>query len=265
VGHQEHLVKRVDHPVTRRSFLSATLGAGVALACSPSESTTEPTSDDPTRLQIRARQPSKSVSVGTTIITSGQRRAILHVPPTYRPGEALPLVIAFHGGGGDASNWVEYPKRTDAARMIFLAPESQGSTWDVLIRGFGVDVAFVNTAIAETFDRCSIDASRVALMGFSDGATYAIALGLANGDVVRSVIVHSPGNYIDVQRRGTPGFFFSHGTDDPVFPPADTSGFIIPILRRFGSPVEYVEFAGGHEVPASIEDQAIAWLKSRFA
>ncbi len=213
---------------------------------------------------MRARRPTRSTSPGVTVIETGGRRAYLHVPPTYRVDEALPLVVAFHGGGGRGSDWVQYPARTDAARMIFLAPESARSTWDALITDFGEDVAFTNVAIAETIDRCNVDVNRVALMGFSDGASYALALGLANGDRVRSVIAHSAGAYLDPSRRGSPSFFFSHGDDDPIFAAAETSGFFVELLRKFGMSVEYVQFSGGHEIPAAIQDQAVAWLKARF-
>lgn len=256
-------MSRFDNSLTRRSFLGSALGA-VAAACSSSDAPTEPTNEGPSRLQIRARKPSRSVSVGTTEIVSGERRAILRVPPTYRADEALPLVIAFHGGGGSATDWVQYPTRTDAARMIFLAPESKLLTWDRLVLGFGEDVAFTNIAIAETLDRCNVDVNRVALMGFSEGATYALGLGLANGDRVRSVVAHSPGMYIDVSRHGAPAFFISHGADDPIFPSGESSGFINTVLKTLGYSVEFAEFAGGHEMPAAIQDRAVAWLKTRF-
>jgi predicted esterase len=40
------------------------------------------------------------------------------------------------------------------------------------------DVALIDQALSEIFNRYMVDASRLALGGFSDGASYALALGL---------------------------------------------------------------------------------------
>lgn len=34
----------------------------------------------------------------------------------------------------------------------------------------------------------------------------------------------------------------------------------MPMLRRQGYDVEYVEFTGGHEVPGSVAQQGLDWL-----
>ena len=103
------------------------------------------------------------------------------------------------------------------------------------------------------------------MLGFSDGASYALSLGLANGDNVRQIVAHSPGFCLDVPRHGQPAFFVSHGTSDPVLPIDQASRLIVPALRAFGDSVDYVEFDGHHEVPAAIGDQAVAWLATRFS
>lgn len=248
----------------RRTFL-ATAISGLALACG---GVTEPTFsefDEPGRIRIRPRKPTRKTVPGTEIITfQGGRRASLRVPPTYRADEALPLIIAFHGGGGRASDFVSYPVQTDSARIVFLAPESAGSTWDAVSGAFGADIDLVNAAIAETFDRCNIDPTRIALVGFSDGGSYALTLGLSNGDNIRYTIAHSPGFFVDVPRHGHPAFFVSHGTEDQILPISDSSGLIVPRLRGFGDDVTYVQFAGGHTVPLGVQDQAITWLQRGF-
>ena len=57
----------------------------------------------------------------------------------------------------------------------------------------GLDYVAINRALEEASARCAIDRNRLAIGGFSDGASYALSLGLANGDVFSFVIAFSPG------------------------------------------------------------------------
>src|SRR5436190_993778 len=80
--------------------------------------------------------------------------------------------------------------------------------------GFGEDVAFLNRALESVFARLAVDPARVAIGGFSDGATYALSLGLANGDLFPRVVAFSPGFIISAPPHGRPRFFLSHGISD---------------------------------------------------
>src|SRR2546425_904676 len=66
----------------------------------------------------------------------------------------------------------------DEAGVVVLSPDSRGSTWDAIRDGFGPDVTFLNRALARVFDTVSVDPARIAVGGFSDGASYALSLGL---------------------------------------------------------------------------------------
>ena len=66
-----------------------------------------------------------------------------------------------------------------AAGVILLAPESRQSSWDFIASGsFGPDVAFINGALEAVFAQYNVQPSNVGLEGFSDGASYAIMLGV---------------------------------------------------------------------------------------
>lgn len=62
--------------------------------------------------------------------------------------------------------------------------------------GFGPDVLYLNKALHHVFNRYSIDPSRLAVAGFSDGASYALSLGVANGDLFSHIIAFSPGGCV---------------------------------------------------------------------
>src|SRR6185312_17238913 len=99
-----------------------------------------------------------------------------------------------------------------------LAPNSRDKTWDAIGGSFGVDVAHLNRALERVFEKVAIDPARLAIGGFSDGASYAISLGLINGDLFNSIVAFSPGFVIDGTPHGTPRIFISHGTRDHILP-----------------------------------------------
>jgi predicted esterase len=61
-------------------------------------------------------------------------------------------------------------------------------------------------------------------------------------------------------RRGQPRVFISHGRDDPVLPIDACSRQIVPQMRQAGFQVEYLEFEGGHAIPPTIAEAAVAWF-----
>jgi predicted esterase len=197
----------------------------------------------------------QSVEVG------GGRSALLYVPPTSRADRAAPLALMLHGAGGSAEQGMSLLRGlADAAELVLLAPASRQDTWDVLRGGFGPDVASIDAALAETFRRCAIDPRRMAVGGFSDGASYALSLGLTNGDLFTHAIAFSPGFIAPASEVGKPRCYVSHGTRDAVLPIDACSRRIVPALERAGYEVTYREFDGPHTVPQDVRSEAVEWL-----
>ena len=190
------------------------------------------------------------------------RDGLLYVPPGYDvASETAPLALMLHGASGDARSGIShFLDLADAAGLVLLAPESRGRTWDVLAGGYGPDVAFIDRALGQTFDRLAVDAGRLAVVGFSDGASYALSLGLTNGDLFTRVIAFSPGFAAPAVRRGKPRVFVSHGTRDRVLPIDRCSRRIVPRLEGAGYAVSYREFDGPHAVPRYVAREALEWF-----
>jgi phospholipase/carboxylesterase len=190
-----------------------------------------------------------------------ERDALLYVPASYRPERPAPFVLSLHGAGGDARSAL-YPLSplADAAGLILLAFASRESTWDVIRGQFGPDVALLDTALAAVFDRCAVDPRRLGIGGFSDGASYALSLGITNGDLFGEILAFSPGFMAPAAQRGTPRIFISHGTHDRVLRIDVTSRRLVPQLERAGYDVTYVEFDGPHTVPPEIARQGMEWF-----
>jgi predicted esterase len=184
--------------------------------------------------------------------------ATLYVPAGDGPKT---LVLGLHGAGADPAEPMALLRPyAEGAGLILLAPKSKGGTWDVAQGGFGPDVAAIDVLLKQVFSQYEVD--DVAIAGFSDGASYALSLGLTNGDLFHSVIGFSPGFIAFGQQTGTPRLFISHGTEDSILPIGRTSRRGVPRLRAAGYRVAYREFKGDHEVPQRIAREAVAWLKS---
>jgi phospholipase/carboxylesterase len=121
----------------------------------------------------------------------------------------------------------------------------------------------VDPALGHAFSRCAVDPVRVGVGGYSDGASYALSLGLANGDLFSHVLAFSPGFLAPAGQTGAPRTFVSHGTRDGWLPIDRCSRRIVPRLQRAGYEVRYREFEGGHVVPPAIAREAAAWFANR--
>ncbi len=190
------------------------------------------------------------------------RESYLYVPVGYRTERKAPLVLLLHGAGGHARQGLQLLRNlADATGIILLAPASRERTWDLLVgRRYGADATMIDRALEQTFSRYAIDPARLAIGGFSDGASYALSLGITNGDLFTQVLAFSPGFMAPAGRRGSPRVFVSHRTRDGVLPIERCSRKIVPQLERADYEVHYREFDGGHTIPPEIALEAIHWF-----
>lgn len=195
----------------------------------------------------------------------GERIGLLHVP-RVAPDEGKPwaLVVLFHGAGADADDIISLlatpPQREPT---LVLAPDAVATTWDLLHGGTGADAWRLDAALEALFAEVMVSAECVAVAGFSDGASYALSIGLANGSLFQNVIAFSPGFMAPSRIDGQPRVFMSHGTRDRVLSIDRCSRVIVPRLRTAGYDVEYREFDGGHAIPEPIVERSLAWLSER--
>lgn len=190
--------------------------------------------------------------------------ALLYVASSYREETPMPLVLMLHGAGGCAERGLgPFISYAEEQGIVLVAPSSRGRTWDVILDEFGPDVGLIDQALKEVFARYAIDRRKLAVEGFSDGASYALSLGRTNGDLFTHIIAFSPGFMAPGTIRGKPPVFISHGVDDGVLPIDVTSRKIMPVLERAGHDVNYIEFDGGHTPPPEIAREALGWFLDR--
>jgi predicted esterase len=166
-----------------------------------------------------------------------------------------------HGATQSAEAMFRYLGSThEEAGVAVLAPNSRGTTWDAIRTTFADDVNYLNRALELTFAKVAVDPARIALGGFSDGASYAISLGLINGDLFKSVVAFSPGFVISGEAHGKPRFFISHGTRDHILPIDSCGRRIADGLKSYGYDVTFREFDGDHEIPADVAREGLSWV-----
>ncbi len=213
------------------------------------------------RLRARPVEVDGTAPVGLRAPFGSARGGYLYVPPTYPEERPAPLVVLLHGAGEDARDGLALlRKQADEAGLMLLALSSRGPTWDFVAGGYGPDVAAIDRALEETFSHYAVDPARVAVGGYSDGASYALSLGIANGDLFSHVLAFSPGFLAPASQTGSPRIFVSHGTQDGWLPIGSCSRRIVPQLERAGYEVRYLEFEGGHVVPPAIAREAASWF-----
>jgi phospholipase/carboxylesterase len=194
----------------------------------------------------------------------GPRPGWVHASAKLRRGVPAPVAVVLHGSGGDAEQGLGLlePFASDAG-WIVLAPASVAYTWDVILDRFGPDLAQIDAGLRWIFERFDVDPAHIAIGGFSDGASYALTVGVTYGDLFGHVIALSPGFVAAVEPAGKPRFFVAHGTHDTVLPIDRCSRRIVPRLERAGYGIVYREFVGGHEVRPQIVHEAVDWAAVR--
>jgi len=247
-------------PFTRREFGRVTAAAfvtAVAAGCRLDGAA----SDQDGRLTVRPNARAKTTASGEHKLgLGGERDAILQVP-SKPAGEAMPLLVLLHGAGSSGQRQLgRMGTSAQDAGVAVLAPDSRGLTWDAIRGGYGPDIAFLNRALEKVFSMVSVDPARLTMGGFSDGATYALSIGLINGDLFPRVVAFSPGFIVDGPAHGRPKVFISHGRADEILPIDRASRRLVPALKQRGYDVTFQEFDGGHEVPPAIAAQAMSWI-----
>ena len=189
---------------------------------------------------------------------ASERDAVLIVPEGLQPGVPASLLVMFHGAGGSADKVL--PFLIDHASQhgfLLLLPQSQFPTWDLVVGGNGPDLERLDKALREVASRFYIDPSHLGFAGFSDGGSYALSVGVTNGDVVSHVIAFSAGFMSVFQQNGTPRIFIAHGLKDEQLPIETSARPHVAKLKAVGYDVTPLEFMGSHRIEPAVVGLAI--------
>ncbi len=192
----------------------------------------------------------------------------LYVPETWEASAPpAPLVVALHGGSGHGRDFLWAWLREARSRgVLLLSPTALDRTWSIM-GGEDVDAPRLQAAVEDVAARYHVDRSRVLLTGMSDGATYALLCGLAEGMPFTHLapacgVLHpfllARG---DIQHaRGRP-IYLVHGALDWMFP-VQTARMSRDALEMAGARVVYREIEDlSHTYPRDENPRILDWLQ----
>jgi len=248
--------------ITRRRFVGLGL-AGAAATGLPGLSCLARAAEESggvARLRARPGKPARPAEIGQHDLGLAKGRdGILSVPPGYKPETPVPLILMLHGALGRGGLEV-YCEEAAKSGIAVAVPDSRGRTWDLMLGGYGPDIDFLDRVLEHTFASVAVDPRHLAVAGFSDGGSYALSIGLPNGDLFTHVIAHSPGYMLPPSRKGKPSLFITHGTEDNILPIDNSSRRMVPQLKQWGYDVQYKEFSGGHFMPKELVAESLRWF-----
>jgi len=179
-----------------------------------------------------ASQPLMPGSVEKTITVDGLTRKYLVYLPKGADGP-IPLVLAFHGGGGKPIQMERYGRFNALAqkeKFVVAYPEAVDGNWN---DGRGVqfiraqrenidDVKFVRTVIRDIGKQRQLDTSRVFATGISNGAFISHRLAAEASDVIAAVAPVVGGMAPSIDKNFAPEYpvslFVIQGDADPLVP-----------------------------------------------
>jgi phospholipase/carboxylesterase len=246
--------------ITRRQFVATAGSAAASIALTNCVGSAQSRPGHDGRLTARLRTGvTTSLKSGPLGLGDG-RDGVIQMPSSAPTGKA-PLLLFLHGATQDHTSVIRrVGTAADQLGIVLIAPDSRRGTWDAIRNEFDEDVVFLNRVLDHVFERVNIDLDRLAIGGFSDGASYGLSLGLINGDLFPRVVACSPGFIMQAPAHGKPRLFFSHGTADQVLPIDQCSRVMVPRLRSMGYDVTFKEFDGRHELPPPIAEEALRWM-----
>ncbi len=220
------------------------------------------------RIEHKDPEPKDQTSpTGFVCIERGESRAFLLTPDEIDPERTYPLITVLHGAGRQDEQlskvFRDEPERRQA---LFLIPRSALPTWDLITGSGRPDLDFLEYAYDLIYRRYPIDRDRQAILGYSDGASYALSLGLSNPELFSSVMGWAAGfKLVDVRELKPtdprPRIYLEYGTHDPVFPFEQIALPMRADLERLGYEVEFrVDEGGKHWPSGTFHTEALDWL-----
>ena len=203
----------------------------------------------------------------------------------YRPARASnsarPLIVLFHGAGMSARSFLDGAKsEADRCGCLLLSVQSTGATWDTIglvgaaFRSghatrnqlFGADTGRVEQALSTALNATHADRRAVILAGFSDGASFALSLGLANPAIVRGIIAFAPGFHLEPAAiNPKQRLFIAHSPADKILSFERTRDDTVASLKKAGFELSFRPFDGGHQVDKALLADGIDYVLGRSA
>ncbi len=161
-----------------------------------------------------------------------QRRFVVHLPRGYDGSKVLPVVLAFHGGGGRGESiqrQSQLSRVSDQHGFMAVYPDGTGRanllTWNagtccgLAVRQNVDDVGFVRAMVDELNRLYHIDRNRIFATGISNGAMFCYRLACEASDLLAGIGPVSGDQGVEGPRPSRPvPIVHFHGLKDPNCP-----------------------------------------------
>lgn len=175
----------------------------------------------------QAAQP-RADAEGSLQVSGLTRLYDLHVPSSYTSEKPVPLVLAFHGAGGNGKameQLTELSQLAEQTGFIVVYPDAIDQHWDARRRSqpeTSHDIDFISALIDQVGQEYNLDRSRIYATGFSNGGMFAHRVACELSDKVAAsaaVAATMPENLSRTCQPAQPiSMLLMHGTNDPVVP-----------------------------------------------
>ncbi len=152
----------------------------------------------------------------------------LHVPSSYNSKKPIPLVLAFHGVGGNGKEMAKMTGLSQLAEQsgfIVVYPDAIRNHWDARRSNQPEttnDVGFISALIDDLGQRYTLDPRRIYVTGFSNGGTFAHRLACELSNKITAIAAISATMPENVSRTCQPvkpiSVLLMHGTNDAIIP-----------------------------------------------
>jgi polyhydroxybutyrate depolymerase len=212
-----------DRSVTRRIgvLLALLIVSATLVSCGKT---------DAIRKSSDACFPTRSLAVGTSHVSmddvSGRRTYLLHVPSGYDGTTRTPVVVLFHGLGGNSAAVAESTRMTklsDKAGFILVVPQGLGkiSRWDFRSAPSAKDsdLGFAKRLVTSIRSSACVDPHRIYAAGFSNGSALTLALA-CQGTTGFAAYAAVAAPYFNSTCKSAPpaSIIYFHGSADKVVP-----------------------------------------------
>lgn len=210
-------------------------------------------------------------STGSLVLEQGTSRATLLTPREIDPERRYPLFTVLHGAGRQDELLAKgYRDEAEERQAFFLFPRSVLPTWDLIASDERPDLDFLEYAYDLIYRRYPIDPLQQVLIGYSDGASYGLSVGLCNSHFFSALMVWAAGFLVldppttERFREGVPELrpriYLEYGTHDELF---DFETVALPMrenLEKAGFDVTFSVDEGGRHWPSgSFQTEALDW------
>jgi polyhydroxybutyrate depolymerase len=216
---------------------------------------------------------------GTVATADGVRTYLVYLPTGYRADSPLPLVVAFHGGGGYATDMARasgLSRFAEPQNYVAVYPQGLQETWNTdehdgsfVERSQADDVGFVGAILTQMKTRFVVDASRVYAAGFSKGGMFAyhVACKLP-GVFAAAASVSGPMVTNTCAPSATLSVLHIHGTADENAPWRGGRGLFTDPRNAWPAPIDGLKAWADQDrcdAAAAARSLAPGWTCSEFA